>query len=174
MLGLKSVRYYFIKSLCGHTTPVESVRFGHEEEMVVAGSMSGALKVWDLEQAKSKNWEQIFCTERGSDVIEILYEITNDSSELLQSFNLTFLFILFKPRLLWCYDINPLTFVQCLHFICVVVMRTLTGHTSSIKSLDFHPYGDYCTSGSLDCNVKVRIQITLLGYLSSCIFHLHD
>lgn len=153
---------------------MESVRFGHEEEMVVAGSMSGALKVWDLEQAKSKNWVQIFCTERGSDDIEILYEITNDSSELLQSFNLTFLFILFKPRLLWCYDINPLTFVQCQHFICVVVMRTLTGHTSSIKSLDFHPYGDYCTSGSLDCNVKVRIQITLLGYLSSCIFHLHD
>lgn len=34
--------------------PVEAVRFGHEEEMVVAGSISGALKVWDLEQAKSK------------------------------------------------------------------------------------------------------------------------
>lgn len=151
---------------------MESVRFGHEEEMVVAGSMSGALKVWDLEQAKSKNWVQIFCTERGSDVIEILYEITNDSSELLQSFNLTFLLsFCLNPDY---YDINPLTFVQCLHFICVVVMRTLTGHTSSIKSLDFHPYGDYCTSGSLDCNVKVQIQITLLGYLSSCIFHLHD
>ena len=29
------------------------MRFGHEEEMVVAGSLSGALKVWDLEQAKS-------------------------------------------------------------------------------------------------------------------------
>lgn len=42
--------------------------------------------------------------------------------------------------------------------VFVVVMRTLTGHTSSIKSLDFHPYGDYCTSGSLDCNVKVTIK----------------
>lgn len=60
---------------------MESVRFGHEEEMVVAGSMSGALKVWDLEQAKSKNWVQKFCAERGSDVIEILYEITKGSSD---------------------------------------------------------------------------------------------
>ena len=42
------------QSLVGHTTPIESVRFGHNEEMVVAGSMSGALKIWDLEEAKSK------------------------------------------------------------------------------------------------------------------------
>jgi len=33
---------------------VEAVRFGNAEEMVVAGSMSGALKIWDLEAAKSK------------------------------------------------------------------------------------------------------------------------
>ena len=30
--------------------------------MVVAGSMSGALKVWDLEQAKSKRKGAIFIT----------------------------------------------------------------------------------------------------------------
>ncbi|KAJ8303196.1 hypothetical protein KUTeg_019592 [Tegillarca granosa] len=77
-------------SLTGHTMPVEAVRFGHEEEMVVAGSISGALKVWDLEQAK--------------------------------------------------------------------IMRTLTGHKSSIRSLDFHPYGDYTASGSLDANVKVSLS----------------
>ena len=44
-----------VQSLSGHTTTVEAVRFGHAEEMVVAGSQSGALKVWDLEQAKSKS-----------------------------------------------------------------------------------------------------------------------
>ena len=44
----------FLQSLAGHTTPVDCVRFGHDEEKVVAGSMSGALKIWDLEQAKSK------------------------------------------------------------------------------------------------------------------------
>ncbi|XP_064640633.1 katanin p80 WD40 repeat-containing subunit B1-like [Lineus longissimus] len=41
-----------IMSLSGHTSPVETVRFGHNEELVIAGSMSGALKIWDLEAAK--------------------------------------------------------------------------------------------------------------------------
>ena len=39
------------------------------------------------------------------------------------------------------------------------VMRTLTGHKSSIRSLDFHPYGDYAASGSLDSNIKVFLSV---------------
>lgn len=42
-----------IMSLIGHTTSIESVRFNSNEELVVAGSYSGALKIWDLEGAKS-------------------------------------------------------------------------------------------------------------------------
>jgi hypothetical protein len=49
---LISLRYlivfFFFQSLSGHTTPVECVRFGHTEELVCAGSASGALKIWDL------------------------------------------------------------------------------------------------------------------------------
>ena len=41
-----------IMSLSGHSTPIDSVRFGYTEELVCAGSQSGALKIWDLE-AKS-------------------------------------------------------------------------------------------------------------------------
>ncbi|XP_077982577.1 katanin p80 WD40 repeat-containing subunit B1-like [Glandiceps talaboti] len=41
-----------IMSLSGHTTPVESVRFGNSEELVAAGSQSGTIKIWDLEAAK--------------------------------------------------------------------------------------------------------------------------
>ena len=39
--------------------------------------------------------------------------------------------------------------------MCFSVLRTLTGHKAGIKSLDFHPYGAYTASGSMDCNVKV-------------------
>ena len=42
----------FLQSLCGHTTAIECVRFGQTEELVVAGSASGALKIWDLEAAR--------------------------------------------------------------------------------------------------------------------------
>ncbi|KAG1688799.1 Katanin p80 WD40 repeat-containing subunit B1 [Nymphon striatum] len=41
-----------LESLTGHTSPIESVIFGHSEDVVCAGSMSGALKIWDLEAAK--------------------------------------------------------------------------------------------------------------------------
>ena len=37
----------------------------------------------------------------------------------------------------------------------VSVVRTLTGHKSSIRGIDFHPYGEFVASGSLDTNVKV-------------------
>lgn len=55
LLFSHNVLLFSAQSLAGHTTPVESVRFGHNEEMIVAGSMSGALKIWDLEEAKSKS-----------------------------------------------------------------------------------------------------------------------
>ncbi|KAJ4445662.1 hypothetical protein ANN_12346 [Periplaneta americana] len=44
--------FYVLQSLSGHTTPVECVQFGHTEELVCAGSQTGALKIWDLEAAK--------------------------------------------------------------------------------------------------------------------------
>lgn len=48
-------KYDTFQSLSGHTSAVEAVRFGNAEEMVVAGSVSGALKIWDLEAAKSNS-----------------------------------------------------------------------------------------------------------------------
>ena len=34
-------------------------------------------------------------------------------------------------------------------------MRTLTGHRSNVISVDFHPFGEFFASGSLDCNTKI-------------------
>lgn len=53
MCNILFTHFLVLQSLAGHTSPVEAVRFGNAEEMVVAGSMSGALKIWDLEAAKS-------------------------------------------------------------------------------------------------------------------------
>ena len=36
------------------------------------------------------------------------------------------------------------------------IVRTLTGHKSNIRTIDFHPYGDFIGTGSLDTNIKVR------------------
>jgi len=49
--------FYFMccwQSLCGHTSPVDSVAFNSEEVLVLAGASSGVIKLWDLEESKSK------------------------------------------------------------------------------------------------------------------------
>lgn len=38
-----------LASLTGHNSSIESVKFGGNEDVICAGSVSGALKVWDLE-----------------------------------------------------------------------------------------------------------------------------
>lgn len=44
----------YIQSLCGHTSPVESLAFDSAEVLVLAGASAGVIKLWDLEEAKSK------------------------------------------------------------------------------------------------------------------------
>lgn len=43
-----------LQTLSGHTSPVEYVKFNSGEDLVIAGSQSGTLKIWDPEAAKSK------------------------------------------------------------------------------------------------------------------------
>ena len=43
-----------MQSLQGHSTPVESVTFDHNEEVVAAGAASGSIKLFDLDQAKGE------------------------------------------------------------------------------------------------------------------------
>lgn len=43
-----------VQSLCGHTSPVECVAFDSSEVLVLGGSSAGAVKLWDLEEEKSK------------------------------------------------------------------------------------------------------------------------
>lgn len=40
-------------------------------------------------------------------------------------------------------------------FISYAVVRTLTGHRSNCMSVDFHPFGEFFASGSLDTNLKI-------------------
>lgn len=43
------------QSLCGHSSPVESLVFDSMELSVLAGASTGAIKLWDLEETKSKS-----------------------------------------------------------------------------------------------------------------------
>lgn len=53
---MKPTHFGDSQSLSGHTSPIESAAFDSAEVLVVAGSSSGAIKLWDLEETKSMSY----------------------------------------------------------------------------------------------------------------------
>lgn len=49
--------------------------------------------------------------------------------------------------------VDTVFYIPCCALL--VVVRTLTGHRSNCISLDFHPFGEFFASGSLDTNLKI-------------------
>ncbi|XP_061030229.1 katanin p80 WD40 repeat-containing subunit B1 isoform X2 [Eubalaena glacialis] len=121
-----------IMSLTGHTSPVESVRLNTPEELIVAGSQSGSIRVWDLEAAK------IFIS------IEVMHSL---KSQML----VVHKWSQWKEEALP--HSGPLQGPQ--PSVLSPVLRTLMGHKANICSLDFHPYGEFVASGSQDTNIKL-------------------
>ena len=50
------------------------------------------------------------------------------------------------------------------------VLRTLSGHKSAIRCLDYHPFNDFLITGSMDTNIKVRMILNVYLLVSPC-FH---
>jgi WD40 repeat protein len=50
----------------------------------------------------------------------------------------------------------------------LTVVRSLSGHKANIRSVDFHPYGDFIASGSLDTVLKVW-DIRRKGCIQQCV-----
>ncbi|KAM3179210.1 hypothetical protein ACTXT7_001064 [Hymenolepis weldensis] len=48
-----------IMSLSGHTSSIDAARFSPDEDCVAAGSLSGSIRVWDLEEAKLLNSQKV-------------------------------------------------------------------------------------------------------------------
>lgn len=44
-----------IMSLSGHTSSVDAAQFSPDEDCVAAGSLSGSIRIWDLEEAKCRS-----------------------------------------------------------------------------------------------------------------------
>lgn len=50
------------------------------------------------------------------------------------------------------------------------LVRSLSGHKSNIRSIDFHPYGEFIASGSFDTNLKVP-SVLKQTYMYSLLQH---
>lgn len=123
---------------------MECVSFDSAEEIVVAGATGGTVKLWDLEQAKGMhvNTPQYLCK------LAVVYR------------SQPWLHCLYCEKVAFCHFHTalynrPTSWSGQSHHASCAVIRTLTGHRSSCLSVDFHPFGDFFASGSLDTSVKV-------------------
>ncbi|KAK6932507.1 Katanin p80 subunit, C-terminal [Dillenia turbinata] len=118
-----------LMSLCGHTSPVESLSFDVAEILVASGASSGAIKLWDLEEAKM--------------VRTLTGHRSNCTAVEFHPFGEFFASGSVDTNLrIW--DIRK---KGCIH--------TYKGHTQGISTIRFTPDGRWVVSGGFDNIVKV-------------------
>ncbi|XP_052233545.1 katanin p80 WD40 repeat-containing subunit B1-like isoform X1 [Dreissena polymorpha] len=118
-----------IMSLAGHTTAVDSVRFGHNEEMVVAGSVSGALKIWNLEEAK------------------ILRTLTGHKSSVRS--------LDFHPYGDYAASGSTDSTIKLWDIRRKGCIYTYKGHSNPVNTLRFSPDGKWIATGGEDSLIKI-------------------
>ncbi|XP_038690637.1 katanin p80 WD40 repeat-containing subunit B1 homolog KTN80.3-like isoform X2 [Tripterygium wilfordii] len=118
-----------LMSLCGHTSPVESLAFDTADVLVLAGASTGVIKLWDLEEAKM--------------VRTLTGHRSNCTSVEFHPFGEFFASGSMDANLkIW--DIRK---KGCIH--------TYKGHTQGISNIRFTPDGRWVVSGGYDNVVKV-------------------
>ncbi|CAL5412171.1 unnamed protein product [Camellia sinensis] len=118
-----------LMSLCGHTSPVESVTFDSTEVLVLAGASAGVIKLWDLEETKM--------------VRTLTGHRSNCTAVEFHPFGEFFASGAMDTNLkIW--DIRK---KGCIH--------TYKGHTRGISAIKFSPDGRWVVSGGFDNVVKV-------------------
>ncbi|CAG7867255.1 unnamed protein product [Brassica rapa] len=118
-----------LQSLCGHTSPIDSVTFNSEEALVLAGASSGVIKLWNLQEAK---------VVRG-----FTGHISNCSALEFHPFG-QYLASGSSDATLKIWDIRKKGCIQ-----------TYKGHTRGISTVKFTPDGRWLVSGGLDNVVKI-------------------
>ncbi|TYH53284.1 hypothetical protein ES332_D09G089200v1 [Gossypium tomentosum] len=133
-----------LMSLCGHSSPVESLVFDSEEVSVLAGASTGAIKLWDLEETKMVRG---FTGHRSNCTAMDFHPF----GEFFASGSM--------DRSLKIWDIRK---KGCIH--------TYKSHTRGISSIRFSPDGRWVVSGGFD-NVVKAWDLTAGKLLNEFKFH---
>ncbi|RXG61703.1 Katanin p80 WD40 repeat-containing subunit B1 [Armadillidium vulgare] len=162
---------YSIKSLSGHSTAVECVRFGGSEELVCAGSLSGALKIWDLEATKIVRtltghkanirsidfhpYGDFICT--GSlDTNIKLWDIRRKGCIFTyKGHNLTVNSLKFSPDGQWISSAGEDCAVKLWDLRAGKMLTEFSSHTGPVSDVEFHPHEFLLASASHDRTVNI-------------------
>ncbi|KAF2303405.1 hypothetical protein GH714_018002 [Hevea brasiliensis] len=130
-----------LMSLCGHTSPVESVAFDTAEVLVLAGASNGVIKLWDLEEAKNTNLKIWDIRKKGC--IHTYKGHTQGIST-----------IRFTPDGRWVVSGGLDNVVKVWDLTAGKLLHDFKFHEGHIRSIDFHPLEFLLATGSADRTVK--------------------
>ncbi|XP_043382230.1 katanin p80 WD40 repeat-containing subunit B1 isoform X2 [Chelonia mydas] len=157
-------------SLTGHTTPVESVRINTNEELIVAGSQSGSIRVWDLEAAKilrtlmghkanicSLDFHPFgsFVASGSLDTNIKLWDVRRKGCVFRYKGHTQAVRCLrFSPDGKWLASAADDHTVKLWDLAAGKIMFEFTGHTGPVNVVEFHPNEYLLASGSADRTVR--------------------
>ncbi|KAJ6333589.1 hypothetical protein OIU77_009455 [Salix suchowensis] len=122
-----------LMSLCGHTSPVESVAFDTSEVLVLAGASMGAIKLWDLEEAKM--------------VRTLTGHRSSCTAVEFHPFDL-------HPDGRWVVSGGCDNVVKVWDLTAGKLLHDFKFHEGHVRSIDFHPLEFLLATGSADRTVK--------------------
>lgn len=159
-----------LMSLCGHTTPVESLAFDSTEVLVLGGAASGTIKLWDLEEAKmvrTLTGHRSHCTSlefhpfgeffaSGSADTDLkIWDIRKKGCiHTYKGHNLGINTIKFTPDGRWVVSGGYDNVVKIWDLTAGKLLHDFKFHDGHIRSIDFHPLEFLLATGSADRTVK--------------------
>lgn len=159
-----------IMSLTGHTSAVSSITFSSNEDKIVSGSSSGALKVWDLEVSKQicnliGHKSTVTCLEYHNYADYIASGSVDSQIRLwdLRRKGCIFTYkghtnsinsLRFSPDSKWIASVSSDNLVKIWDLKAGKLLIDLKGHTGPVNSLEFHPNEFLLATGSSDRTVK--------------------
>lgn len=159
-----------LMSLCGHTTPVESLAFNSSEVLVLGGASSGTVKLWDLEEAKMvrtltghrSNCTSVefhpfgeFFASGSADTDLKIWDIRKKGCiHTYKGHNLGINTIKFTPDGRWVVSGGSDNVVKVWDLTAGKLLHDFKFHDGPIRSLDFHPLEFLLATGSSDRTVK--------------------
>ncbi|KAH8865990.1 Katanin p80 WD40 repeat-containing subunit B1 [Schistosoma japonicum] len=150
-----------ILSLTGHTSSIEASEFSQEEDRVAAGSLSGSIRIWDLEEVKTIKTLDFhpygnFVASGSMDTLVKLWDVSRKGCiNTYRGHTGPVNMIRFSPDGKWIVSAGEDGIVKLWDLSAGRQLAELVGHTGPVVAVTFHPTVLLLATASTDHTVRL-------------------